>query len=113
MNNTPEKQTPKTTPDGLIMHEQIGVGLVVSAAEHCFMLSKWESERADRFDEGFDVALRALQAMCDDRMGGFREYSWDSGAGSSGYDEAMREVIKWADTVRDPELSSDAKRSLD
>ena len=46
MNPTAEKQTPMTTPDGLIMHEQIGVGLVVSAAEHCFMLSKWESERA-------------------------------------------------------------------
>ena len=28
------------------MHEQPGVGLVVSAAEHCFMLSKWEGERA-------------------------------------------------------------------
>ena len=93
-----------TTPDGLIMHEQIGVGLVVSAAEHCFMLSKWESERADRFDEGFDVALRALQAMCDDRMGGFRGYPWDSGAGSSGYDEAMREVMKWANAVCDPDL---------
>lgn len=36
------------TPDGLIIYEQPGVGLVVSAAEHNCMLSKWESERASR-----------------------------------------------------------------
>ncbi len=35
-----------TTPDGLLIHEQPGVGLVVSAAEHNFKLSEWESERA-------------------------------------------------------------------
>jgi hypothetical protein len=36
------------TPDGLIIYEQPGVGLVVSAAEHNFMLAKWEGERAQR-----------------------------------------------------------------
>ena len=87
------------------MHEQIGVGLVVSAAEHCFMLSKWESERADFFDEGFDRALCALKEMCNDRMVVGRGDPWDSGVGLSGYDQAMREVIKWADAVcRDPDL---------
>ena len=34
------------TPDGLIIYEQPGVGLVVSAADHNFMLSKWERELA-------------------------------------------------------------------
>lgn len=34
-----------TTPDGLIAHEQPGIGLVVSAAEHNHTFSKWQSER--------------------------------------------------------------------
>lgn len=33
------------TPDGLIIHKQEGVGLVVSAAEHNFKLSEWPAER--------------------------------------------------------------------
>jgi hypothetical protein len=61
-------------------------------------------DRPDRWDEGFAAAITALKEMCDDRMGSFRGYSWDSGAGSSGYDEAIREVINWADAVRDSAL---------
>lgn len=49
-------------------------------------------------------AVLALKEMCEERMGNFRGYSWDSGAGSSGYDEALREIIKWADSVRDSAL---------
>lgn len=56
--------------------------------------------RSDTFDEGWNAALHALRELCDDRMGGFRGYSWDSGAGSSGYDEALGQIIKWADAVK-------------
>jgi len=56
--------------------------------------------RPDTFDEGWNAALLKLRELCDDRMGDFRGYSWDSGAGSAGYDEALRQVIKWAEAVR-------------
>ena len=35
---------PHTTPDGLIVFEQPRVGLCVSAAEHNFMLARWERD---------------------------------------------------------------------
>jgi hypothetical protein len=55
---------PTTTPDGLITYELPGVGLAVSAAEHNFMLSQWQSEKAALVDvihnmliQGGDMSL--------------------------------------------------------
>lgn len=39
----------------------------------------------------------ALRAKLDDMLGSFKGYSWDSGAGSSGYDEAVNTLLKWLD----------------
>jgi hypothetical protein len=69
------------TPDGLLIHKQPGVGLVVSAAEHNFKLSEWDSklerlqmdllhESDDRRREK-DKLLESLESMarqhCDTR----------------------------------------------
>lgn len=43
-----------TTPDGLIMYPQEGVGLVVSAAEHVFVLSK-SAESAEALNDIADL----------------------------------------------------------
>src|SRR5574343_964397 len=59
-----------------------------------------EREMDDRFNAGWNAALAALQEICDDKRGGFRGYSWDSGAGSSGYDEALTQIEDWAGNMR-------------
>jgi len=54
-----------TTPDGLLIHQQDGPGLVVSAAEHNHMLSQWESERARLRAQIADLK-KIIKNECDD-----------------------------------------------
>lgn len=44
-----------------------------------------------------EEAEACLRAKLDDMLGSFNGYSWDSGAGSSGYDEAVKELLNWLD----------------
>ena len=58
------------TPDGLVIYNQPGVGLVVSAAEHNFMWSRWQREReallvGDHFlDATKKVSRASTRATC-------------------------------------------------
>ena len=52
------------------------------------------------FNAGWNAALDKIKLQADNLLGSFGGDSWDTKAGSSGYDSGIHDVSTYADTIR-------------